>query len=80
MTKTITKKYENRALQALTKAAKLAGSIAALGRLINVTPQSIHVWRRCKRCPAERAIQIEKALNGQVTRAELRPDLFADGY
>jgi DNA-binding transcriptional regulator YdaS (Cro superfamily) len=26
--------------------------------------------------PAERAVQIEKALNGAVTRQELRPDLY----
>jgi DNA-binding transcriptional regulator YdaS (Cro superfamily) len=42
--------------------------------------QSLISHYLCKRTriTAERAIQIETATNGEVTRAELRPDLFGE--
>jgi DNA-binding transcriptional regulator YdaS (Cro superfamily) len=53
------------------KAAKAAGTIAALARALGVTRAAIHQWRRI---PAERVISVEKATG--VPRHELRPDLY----
>ncbi len=58
---------------ALERAISEAGGTAALARIINVTPQAISQWDRV---PAERALAVEQATGGRVTRHELRPDLY----
>lgn len=61
----------------LEKAIKFAGGQNALARLLGggVRQQHVAYWLS-KRLPAERALQIEAATNGAVTRHELRPDLW----
>ena len=61
---------------ALERAITEAGGTAALARSINVTPQAISQWDRV---PAERALAVEQATGGKVTRHELRPDLYPSG-
>jgi len=61
---------------ALARAITEAGGTAALARAINVTPQAISQWDRV---PAERALAVEQATGGKVTRQELRPDLYPAG-
>lgn len=64
-------------LQALKKAIKLTGGQACLARKCGVRPQTVHCWvKRFKRAPTERVLQIEKIVNGEVTRHELRPDFY----
>jgi len=58
---------------ALERAITEAGGTAALARTINVTPQAISQWDRV---PAERALAVEQATGGKVTRHELRPDIY----
>src|SRR5579883_7076 len=58
---------------ALERAILEAGGVAALARAINVTPQAVSQWDRV---PAERAIAVEKATEGRISRHELRPDLY----
>jgi len=58
---------------ALEQAITEAGGTAALARAINVTPQAISQWDRV---PAERALAVEQATGGKVTRHQLRPDLY----
>lgn len=65
---------------ALERAIRLAEGPAALARFITehygqITAQAICDW---KRCPAPRVLQVEAATNGEVTRHELRPDLYPD--
>ena len=55
----------------LKRAAKAAGSQAALARLLKITPQSLQKWTRI---PRKRIIQIE-TLTG-VPREKLAPDLY----
>lgn len=55
----------------LKRAAKAAGSLAALARLLGITSQSLQKW---KRVPRKRILQIEK-LTG-VPREKLAPELF----
>lgn len=72
--------------KALERAIEKAGGVAALCRFINerveeehqLTTQAISQWQRC---PDRRVLLVEQATsveNGlpQVTRSELRPDLY----
>ena len=65
-----------RDLNPVQVAAAVAGSQSKLARALNVRPQSVHQWCETGVVPAKRAIQIERAVNGAVTRYELRPDLY----
>src|SRR5690349_9961542 len=58
---------------ALERAIEQVGGVAALARAINVTPQAVSQWDRV---PAERALAVEKATEGRISRHELRPDLY----
>lgn len=62
---------------ALERAIEEAGGMSSLARLMpdTVTRQAIYKWRN-ESVPPERAVQIEHALHGAVSRHELRPDLF----
>jgi len=61
---------------ALEQAAQLLGGQSALARQLNVTPQAVQAWCKTGRIPAERVLAVEAATNGEVTRHELRPDLY----
>ena len=63
----------------LERAIELVGGQAALGRATGKSQQ--YIWNlvhKAKKIKAEFAIEVEKATNGQVTRAQLRPDIFED--
>lgn len=57
------------------KAVAVVGSQSALARALDVSPQAVNQWIKT-RVPAERVLDIEAATKGQVTRHELRPDLY----
>lgn len=59
-------------------AIQIAGSQAKLAALIGgrVKQQHVQLWLYMPQVPASRAIQIEIATNGVVSRHELRPDLW----
>lgn len=61
---------------ALDRACKILGSQDALAAVLGIRSASISGWRERKRVPAERCVAIEQATGGQVTRYELRPDVF----
>lgn len=66
-------------IMALESAVGLLGGQSATARLIGVSQQSI--WAALntrKRVPAEWCLPIERATGGQVTRHQLRPDLYPD--
>lgn len=46
--------------------------------LVGVTQGRVSQWLGGDRVPAERCAEIEAATNGQVTRYELRPDVFGE--
>lgn len=65
---------------AIRKAVEACGSQSELARRMNDGTKQGHVWYWLKtgRVPAERCSAIEVATEHQVTRKELRPDVFGD--
>lgn len=61
---------------AISRAAALAGGQSALARKLGCTPQAVSKMCATGKVPAERVIPVEEAVDGQVTRSELRPDLY----
>ena len=59
---------------AIEKAIQIVGSQQKLADELGVRKQAVTKWR--KRVPAERVLGIEDATGGEVTRHELRPDLY----
>lgn len=55
------------------RAVKLAGGPTALGHVLGITSQAISQWDLV---PPEHVIAVEKATAGQITRFELRPDIY----
>ena len=60
---------------AVTAAIQIAGGVTHLARKLGLSYQAVRKWE-AGRVPAERCRAIEIATNGQVTRHELRPDIF----
>lgn len=60
----------------IEKAVRLAGSQTALATLAGVTPQAVQKWVAQGFVPGERCRNLESALDAQVTRYELNPDVF----
>lgn len=61
----------------IDRAIKIMGGQAALGKAINYTQQGISYLRnKSTRVPGEVAVAIHAATNGEVSKADLRPDLF----
>ncbi len=58
---------------ALTKVIELAGGVAKLANAIGVSSQAISQWGRV---PAERVLAVEAAVGGEVSRNDLRPDIY----
>lgn len=69
-------------MDALRKAIELCKGQSALARLITTPERPVcqsHVWNwlnRDKKVPANQCLAIERATGGQVTRYQLRPDVF----
>ncbi|WP_175209094.1 transcriptional regulator [Achromobacter anxifer] len=60
---------------ALAEAIELAGSKAALARMIDALPQQIGNWlTRDKEIDPVYCARIEASLGGRVSRSQLRPD------
>lgn len=59
----------------LERAIELCGSQAKLAEACGVKQPSIWQAKDTGRCSAELAMAVEKATDGKVTAAQLRPDL-----
>lgn len=67
--------------QALQKAVDLAGGQSELARRIGgkVKQQHVHYWlTRMEQISHEHVLACERAVGGQVTRHQLRPDIFPE--
>lgn len=65
-------------MDGLRRAIELLGSQTALAEKLGKKQGHVWAWlnKHGGRVPAELVIPIEAATNGQVTREELRPDLY----
>jgi DNA-binding transcriptional regulator YdaS (Cro superfamily) len=64
-------------IEALRQAKVILGSQAAVARIVGVEQPSVHyILAKAEKVPAEWCIPIEKATDGQITRHQLRPDLY----
>jgi DNA-binding transcriptional regulator YdaS (Cro superfamily) len=63
-------------MDALDRAIDIFGTQENLARELGIRSPSISEWRARGRVPLERCVKIEKATKGQVTRYDLRPDVF----
>jgi DNA-binding transcriptional regulator YdaS (Cro superfamily) len=54
------------------------GNQSRMARALGVTPQAIHQWRLRGQVPIEKALAIEIASNGVISKTKLRPDIFRD--
>jgi DNA-binding transcriptional regulator YdaS (Cro superfamily) len=61
----------------IQRAIEAAGGLTAMARRLGVTKQAIVKWRHT-RVPAERVLEIEAAASHQVSRYELRPDIYGE--
>lgn len=63
----------------IERAILVAGSQTELAQLLGVSSNAVYQWRKkLKPIPVARAIEIEHACCGKVSRRELRPDVQWD--
>jgi DNA-binding transcriptional regulator YdaS (Cro superfamily) len=60
----------------IDKAIESAGSLAELANRTGLAYQSIQQYRKTGKIPAEHVLKFEAATEGEVTRHELRPDIY----
>jgi TorA maturation chaperone TorD/DNA-binding transcriptional regulator YdaS (Cro superfamily) len=64
---------------ALEKAIAIVGGQTQLARLLDVKQANVWHWlKKAERVPGEYVLAIEKATGGEITRHDLRPDLYPD--
>lgn len=63
-------------LTPLQKAVEISGGQSALAAKLGIRQQTVFVWLKNNKVPAERALQVEKIVNGAVTCHQLRPDIY----
>jgi len=62
----------------LEKAIKIVGSQYRMAKILGRRQSLVWYWLKCGRVSAAAAIPIEQATGGQVTRHELRPDIYPE--
>jgi len=62
----------------LETALRLAGGVTAVAKAFGISQPAIHRWRARGKPPADRVLDLERATGGQVTRHQLRPDVFGE--
>lgn len=66
-------------MEPIARAVEIVGGQTKLARKIGGPVRQAHVWNwlnKGTRVPAEHCIAIERATAGEVSRYELRPDVF----
>lgn len=60
------------------RAADIAGGVSKLARSMNIARNSVYEWIAKGHVPADRAIPVERLVDGKVTRHELCPSIYPD--
>ncbi|MDF4024106.1 YdaS family helix-turn-helix protein [Luteibacter sp. PPL201] len=60
----------------LDRVIEILGSQEELAARLGIKSPSITGWRNRNRIPSERCLALEEVTGGQVTRYEMRPDVF----
>lgn len=60
----------------IARACRLAGGQTAMALALGVSVQAVNKWMKKGSPPPERVLSIEKLVLGQVTRYQLRPDIY----
>lgn len=63
-------------MKIVERVIELAGGASAIAKMCSVSPQAVQQWKISGRIPAERVLIIEKLVDGQVSRYQMRPDVF----
>lgn len=63
-------------MDALSKAIELADGVTRMAEKLGLRQSVVSNWKRRGQVPAERCLAIEQVTGGEVTRYELRPDVF----
>jgi DNA-binding transcriptional regulator YdaS (Cro superfamily) len=63
-------------MRELERAIKRAGGLKKFADSLGVSPQVVFNWRKRRSIPVDRCAAIEKVTGGEVTREQLRPDIF----
>lgn len=61
--------------EAAQRAVELLGGVRATAAAMGVSPAAVVKWKRT-RVPAERVLELERAVESRVTRYQLRPDVY----
>lgn len=56
----------------------LVGGQSAMARALGMTPQAVQKWCATGNVPVSRVLEIETLTRGEVSRHELRPDIYPD--
>lgn len=67
--------YNSHMNKQLLRACKIVGSQEKMARALGVSRQAVQQWCQGK-LPAARALAVESLTDGQVTRYQLRSDIF----
>ncbi|WP_083773321.1 YdaS family helix-turn-helix protein [Methylovorus glucosotrophus] len=54
----------------------IEGGRPALAAALDISEQAIHKWVKSGRIPTERVRDVEELINFQITRYEMRPDIY----
>lgn len=63
-------------LTPIRKAVAIVGNQTKLAEILDVAPSAVQQWVAANHVPAKRVLAVEAATGGQVTRSELRPDIY----
>ena len=61
--------------QAAKDAVKALGGARKVAERFGLSVQAVHKWHKV---PAQRVLDVERALAGTITRYEMRPDIFEE--
>ncbi|WP_211441443.1 transcriptional regulator [Collimonas humicola] len=64
----------------IEKACHIAGGQTSLARMLGVSPQAVQQWVARGKPPSGRCIPIENAVEMEITRFDLRPDIFGNSF